>query len=235
MPKILPIIAVSLLLVGCATKPVGGAPGLTVLQTASLPVPQRRDLADLDRAYYIGPFDEITVDVFGIEGMSREFQVDASGRISFPMVGTILAGGKTPDEVAQEIRLGLMRNFVRDPQVTVNLKDTVSQVVTVEGEVKEPGLYPVMQQMTLLKAVASAKGTTEFSSLDDVVVFRTVGAQRYAGLYNLKAIRRGAYLDPEIYANDVVVVGDSAQRRLFANIIQVLPLLSTPLVVALSN
>jgi polysaccharide export outer membrane protein len=235
MRKILPLIVVSLLLAGCATRPIGGAPNLTVLETASLPVPQRRDLADLERAYYIGPFDEITVDVFGIEDMSREIQVDASGRISFPLVGTIIAGGKTPDEVAQEIRLGLMGSFVREPQVTVNLKETVSQVVTVEGEVKEPGLYPVMTQMTLLKAVASAKGTTEFSSLKDVVIFRTVGAQRYAGLYNLEAIRRGAYPDPEIYANDIVVVGDSPGRRLFANILQIVPLLTTPVVVALQN
>jgi polysaccharide export outer membrane protein len=234
MPRIL-VIVVYLLLMGCATKPIGGAPNLTVLETAALPIPQRRDLPALDRAYYIGPFDEIIVDVFGIEGMSREIQVDASGHISFPMVGTIVVAGKTPDEVAQEIRLGLMRKFVRDPQVTINLKEAVSQLVTVEGEVKEPGLYPMVTQMTLLKAVASAKGTTEFSSLKDVVIFRTVGTQRYAGLYNLEAIRRGAYPDPEIYANDIVVVGDSPGRRLFAKLIQIVPLLTTPVVVALRN
>jgi polysaccharide export outer membrane protein len=56
-----------------------------------------------------------------------------------------------------------------------------------------------------------------------------------AGLYNLKAIRRGYYADPEIYANDTVVVGDSAGRRLFKDALQVVPLLTTPLIIALQN
>ncbi|WP_196782026.1 hypothetical protein, partial [Salmonella enterica] len=73
--------------------------------------------------------------------------------------------------------------------------------------------------MTLMRAVATAKGTTEFAKLDDVVIFRTVNGQKMAALYNLKAIRQGAYDDPEVFANDVVVVGDSPARRLFKDIL----------------
>ena len=125
--------------------------------------------------------------------------------------------------------------YVRDPQVTVNLKETVSQVITVDGQVKEPGLYPVVGRMTLMRAVATAKGAAEFAKLEDVVIFRTVKGQKLAALYNLRAIRRGAYQDPEVFANDVVVVGDSKARRLFKDLLQIIPALSTPIVVALQR
>src|SRR5690606_9201124 len=129
------------------------------------------------------------IDVFGVEDLQREVQIDASGRLSFPLIGVIEVSGRTPAELAAEIERRLSGRFVRNPQVTVNLTETVSQVVTVEGQVEEPGLYPVIGNMTLVRAVATAGGVAEFASLDDVVVFRTVGGRRYAALYNLKAIR----------------------------------------------
>lgn len=201
-----------------------------------MPAPDRADVVAADRPYLIGPYDKLIIDVFGIEELSKkEVQTDASGRISFPLAGVIEAAGKTPAEVERELVTRLKGAYVRDPQVTVNLKETVSQVVTVDGEVKEPGLYPVIGRMTLMRAVATAKGTAELAKLDDVVIFRTVKGQPYAALYNLGAIRRGAYTDPDIFANDVVVVGDSKARRLFRDLLQVAPLLTTPLVIALQS
>ena len=67
------------------------------------------------------------------------------------------------------------------------------------------------------------------------MILRNVGGQRYAGLYNLAAIRRGNYADPKVYANDTVVVGDSTARRMFKDLLQVVPLLTTPLIVALQR
>jgi polysaccharide export outer membrane protein len=222
-------------------KPIGGqsidgAVAVKAATSGELPPPDRTDIYETNRPYLIGPFDKLTIDVFGIEELSqKEVQTDAGGRISFPLAGVISAAGKTPGELEQEIARQLRGRYVRDPQVTVNLKETVSQVVTVDGQVREPGLYPVVGRMTLMQAVARAKGTSEFAKLDDVVVFRTVQGQKMAGLYNLKAIRRGYYADPEIYANDTVVVGDSAGRRLFKDALQVVPLLTTPLIIALQN
>jgi polysaccharide export outer membrane protein len=62
---------------------------------------------------------------------------------------------------------------------------------------------------------------------------RTVNNKRMAGIYNLTAIRRGAYVDPPVYANDLVIVGDSPQRRLFRDLIQATPLLTAPLILLL--
>lgn len=221
---------------GTSAKDLGGDPSVKVAQSGALPVPDRADVVGEDRPYLIGPFDKLIIDVFGIEELAaREVQTDASGRISFPLAGVVEAAGRTPAEVEQILEQRLRAAFVRNPQVTVNLKETVSQVVTVDGEVKEPGLYPVVGRMTLMRAVATAKGVTEYGKLDDVVIFRTVKGQKMAGLYNLKAIRRGTYDDPEVFANDVVVVGDSNGRRLFKDGLQVLPALLTPLIYILSN
>jgi polysaccharide export outer membrane protein len=107
--------------------------------------------------------------------------------------------------------------------------------VTVEGQVKMAGIYPVVGRMTLMGAVASAQGMTDNAAVKDVVIFRTVGGRRYAALYNMQAIRDGAYDDPQVYANDVVMVGDSRGRKLFNSILQILPVVTTPLIIWLEN
>jgi polysaccharide biosynthesis/export protein len=193
----------------------------------------REDLTAAYRPALIGPLDTIEVDVFNVPDLSREIQVDASGRIAMPLAGTIDARGKTASELARAIEDALRGRYVRNPEVTVNIKSSVSQVVTVDGEVVEPGLYPVTNQMTLMRVIASAKGLSEFARQQKVVILRTVGDHRMAGLYDLGAIRRGAYDDPPIYANDVVIVGDSPARRMFRDVASVAPLLASPLVAIL--
>jgi len=236
LPRTLCCLVALSVLGGCGGTPrMEGNASLKVVRQQALPAPTAADLAALERPYLIGPFDKIVVDVFGVPELSKDVQADASGRISIPLVGTIDAAGQTPAELAGLIEQRLRDRFVRNPQVTVNLKETVSQVFTVDGQVKEPGLYPVIGHMSLMRAIATAKGTSEFARLEDVVVFRTVQNQRFAALYNLKAIRRGVYEDPEIFANDVVVVGNSQALRAFKDVLQILPTLTTPLVIALQK
>lgn len=204
-------------------------PGLTVIGATALPEPTRADLSSSSRPYLIGPFDKLSIDVFGIEDLSRKIQADASGRLSVPLAGEIEAAGKTPTELAAIIA-DRLRMYVRNPQVTVNLDETVSQVITVGGEVRKPGLYPVVGRMTLLRAIATAEGTTDLARRNSVIVFRTVSGERYAALYNLRAIEKGTYGDPELFANDVVVVDDSEARRLFRDVTGASAALLAPLI-----
>lgn len=198
-----------------------------------MPAPTRSDLIAEDRPALIGPLDTIQVDVFNVPDLNKEMQVDASGRIAMPLAGTIDARGKTAGELANLIEDALRARYVRDPEVTVNIKSSVSQVVTVDGQVVEPGLYPVTNQMTLMRAIASAKGLSEFAREEDIIILRTVQGRKMAGLYNVGAIRRGAYDDPQIYANDVIIVGDSPQRRLFRDLVSLSPVLAAPLIAIL--
>ncbi len=235
MRKIYIALSMALVVAACAKRvPLESSARLTVIQNNDeLPAPERADLTVADRPSLIGPLDTIEVDVFNVAELSREIQVDASGRISMPLIGTIDARGKTADELARAVEAALRGRYVRNPEVTINIKNSVSQVVTIDGQVVEPGLYPVTNQMTLLRAVASAKGMTEFARQEDVVILRTVNGRKMAGLYNITAIRGGAYDDPPIYANDVIVVGDSPQRRLFRDFVSVAPLLAAPLIAIL--
>ena len=235
MRKVFIALLGALVLAGCGGRqPLVTTQRLTVVpDDRTLPAPMRGDLTAGDRPALIGPLDTIQVDVFNVPELSREVQIDASGRISMPLVGTIDARGKTAGELATAVERALRAHYVRDPEVTVNIKSSVSQVVTVDGQVVEPGLYPVTNQMTLMRALASAKGLSEFARADDVVILRTVEGRKMAGLYNIGAIRRGAYDDPQVYANDVIVVGDSPQRRRFRDLVSLAPLLAAPLIAVL--
>lgn len=235
-PKFLAVLAAIAMLASCAgTPPLRSGPHITLVEGNVLPPPDGAEAGTSARPYRIGPFDKLAVRVFGVPELSQTVQVDASGRISLPLAGFIDAQGKTPEELAREITARFSERYVRNPQVSVNLEETVSQVVTIDGQVREPGLYPVVGRMTLMRAIATAKGATEFARLQDVVVFRTVGQRDMIALYNLQAIRRGLYPDPEIFASDVVVVGDSPGRRLFQQFLQAAPLLVTPLVALLQS
>jgi polysaccharide export outer membrane protein len=229
------ILFVATLLGACATtQPLTSTENLKVVDTNGvLPPPERSDLTAADRPALIGPLDIIQVDVFNVSALSREIQVDASGRIAMPLAGTIDARGRTSAELARQIEDALRHKYVRNPQVIVNIKTSVSQVATIDGQVNEPGLYPVTNQMTLMRIIASARGMSEYARQEDVVILRTVGNQRMAGLYDVAAIRRGVYPDPAIYANDVIIVGDSPQRRMFRDALSVAPLLVAPLIAIL--
>lgn len=210
-----------------SVQPIAGSSGL--------PVPTRADQQPEGRPYLIGPFDKLRIEVYGIDELSRDVQADSSGQIAFPLVGVVNASGRTPQELGTEIATRLRGHHVRDPQVTVNLTESVSQVVTVDGEVHQPGQYPVVGRMTLERAIANARGTTEFARQGNVLIFRQAGGQQLVGLYNLQAIRRGLYPDPEIYPNDVIVVDEARARRLFQSLLQLAPTLTAPLIAVLQN
>jgi polysaccharide export outer membrane protein len=227
--------AAAALLASCATPPFTPGPQLTLVAGDVLPPPEGTDPTTGERPFRIGPLDQLGISVFGLPELTQRVQVDSGGDVSLPLAGQLHVAGKTTSEVAHEIESRLRGAYVRNPQVSVNVDEIVSQVVTIDGEVREPGLYPVPGNMTLMRAIASAKGVSEFARLEDVVVFRTVGDRQMAALYNLQAIRRGNYGDPRIYAGDVVVVGNSPGRRLFRDILQASPLITTPIIALLNR
>lgn len=220
------------LLAGCAgtIKPIGGDPSLRAVAASAMPAPTAAPIGGPGQ-FRIQAFDKLRIEVFGIETLQRSVAVDGDGRLAFPLVGQLQAQGKTPAELAGEIEQALRSaNYVRAPDVTVNIVEAPGRTVAVDGEVNRPGEFPVLPSTTLMRAVALAGGLSEDARAEDVVVFRTVGDQRYVGLYNLGGIRRGNYPDPQVFSGDVVVVGESKQRRMLEQFLQATPLLTTPLI-----
>jgi polysaccharide export outer membrane protein len=208
---------------GCASGLNLDSSSRAVTVAHSLPAPDTNISAIDFSNYRIGPLDTIAVDVFGAPELSRTGAVDAAGNFSMPLVGTILAGGNTPGDLSGKIAASLRGRYLKNPQVSVNVKEARAQTVTVDGAVHNPGVYPVVGRMTLQQAIATARGAGDIADLNKVVVFRTVNDKKMAALFSLKDIRSGRYADPQIYGNDIVIVGENAARRFLKDFTSAFP------------
>ena len=108
---------------------------------------------------------------------------------------------------------------------SVVVDEAVSQKVTVQGAVTEAGVFMMRGRTSLLEAVAMAKGTSKHANLKRVAIVRSVNGEPHAAIFNLAAIRAGKERNPEVLANDVVVVDTRGGAVLWDNIIQALPAL----------
>ena len=113
------------------------------------------------REYRIGSEDLIEVTVFEVPELSRTVRVSASGEISLPLIGAVKAAGLSPVELEQSLTDALRRSYVKDPQVSVFLKEYRSDPVSVVGAVKMPGLYQIQTERRLIELLAMAQGFSE--------------------------------------------------------------------------
>ena len=230
------ILAAAAGLAGCSNGPRLGETKepMVVTKLADLPAPDGVD-SSAALPYRIAALDKLNLMVVNVPELTGIYRLDTTGSFNLPYIGMVKAAGLTPDEVASDIQVRLRKGYVNDPRVAVNIDQADSLNFSIDGQVNNPGEFAATPRLTLMRAVALAKGLNEYARLNDVVVFRTVKGERYAALYDLSAIRRGVYADPRIYPNDVVVVGDTASRRKLMQFVQALPLLTTPLVLALQR
>ena len=221
------LVTLGTVLAGCASDPTLGQGSSAVRVAQSLPPPDQTGMAvDLSN-YRIGPLDVIRVEVFGAPELTREAEVDAAGNFSLPLAGAVQAAGRTPAELGNAIGDHLRGRYLKNPQVSVNIVKAKPKTFTVDGAVKAPGNYPIVGKMTLQQAIATAQGADQVANLNNVVIFRTVNSQKTAALFSVKDIRAGRLEDPQIYGNDIVVVGENAARRFFRDFGNAFPLLGT--------
>ena len=174
----------------------------------------------------LGPGDVIEVKVYRVADLSGEQVVDNTGRIKVPLIGALAAAGKTTDQLETDIAAGLGARYLQNPDVQVMLKSPVARLVTVDGSVSQPGLYPVAGQISLLQTIAMARGTAQGANPHRVVVFRMIDGQRMAASFDLESIREGEMDDPAIYPDDIVVVDGSSLAATWTLLIQTLPLVA---------
>lgn len=197
-------------LTACASTPSRVEnPAVELAVAGNMPAPTSNDMQYGLRQTFINVGDLLTVEVFGVEELTRELRVDNSGAIDFPLIGSLRAAGLSPRELGGVVEARLRGPYVRDPQVSVNIKEAFGQTLTIDGMVNNPGNYQIVADMTLMRAIAAAGGLDENADKDDVIIFRNVNGQRLAGLYNLAHIRVGNDPDPALYPNDIVVVNGS--------------------------
>lgn len=174
--------------------------------------------------YRIGAQDLLQISVFGVQDLDKEVRVNSNGQISLPLVGGVMAGGKTIPELETELAKKYADGFLQNPQVSVFVKEYTSQRVTLEGAVKKPGIYPITGRTSLLQAIALAEGVDDkIADLGGIVLMRQVGGRRKAAVYDLRLVRKGLVEDPQVYGDDIVVVEQSGSKSAFRRFIESVP------------
>jgi polysaccharide export outer membrane protein len=180
----------------------------------------------LEDDYKIAPLDTLKVTVFQVPDLSGDFDVDLTGHISLPLIGSVKAVDLTTSQLDTRLTQMLGEKYLQSPDVSVGVKSSSTRVVTVDGSVRNPGVFPVNGPMTLLRVIALAQGTNEDANPRRVAVFRQIEGQRMAAAFDLTSIRRGNAEDPRIYSGDIVVVDGSSIKAMQREILQTVPLLT---------
>jgi len=209
------------LLQACADTRGGSIPYDKVLAA-----PDEVRFQTLESNYRIAPMDKLAVKVFKMDDLSGDYDVDLAGNISLPLIGQVQAANLTTAQLDDQLTQKLGAKYLEHPDVSVAIKASTAHVVTVDGAVREGGSFNVAGPISLIQAVAMAKGTSEDANARRVAVFRTIGGQRQAAAFDLTAIRRGQSPDPQIYPGDIVVVDGSSVKATQKAILQSIPLLS---------
>ena len=214
-------LAATALLSACADTRGGSIPYDKILAA-----PDEQRFETLETNYKIAPMDKLAIKVFKMDDLSGDYDVDLAGNISLPLIGQVPAANLTTAQLDDQLTQKLGAKYLEHPDVSVAIKASTAHVVTVDGAVHDGGRFPVAGPISLIQAVAMAKGTTDDANARRVAVFRTIGGQRQAAAFDLTAIRRGQNPDPEIYPGDIVVVDGSSVKAAQKQILQSIPLLS---------
>lgn len=168
----------------------------------------------LDADYKITANDLLEVEVFGVSELKRTVRVNTSGQIAMPLIGTLNVAGLTPADAEALIAVQYSsKNFLRDPQVSIFVKEFTTQRITLDGALVKPGVYPLTGQISLLRALAMAGGGSQLSDLEEVMLFRmTPDGQSLVEKYDVLKIRKGEAPDPMLQNDDVVVVNRNDAR-----------------------
>ena len=209
------------LLAGCADTRGGPIP-----YDQSLAAPDAPSLQALESNYKIAPMDRLAIKVFKSEDISGEYDVDLAGHISLPLIGEVEAANLTTAELDRRLTEKLGEKYLEHPDVSVSIKQSSGRMVTIDGAVKSSGAFPVAGSLTLLQAIALARGTAEDANPRRVAIFRTISGKRQAAAFDLTSIRRGQAPDPSIYPGDIIVVDGSSVKATERRILQSIPLLA---------
>jgi polysaccharide export outer membrane protein len=172
-------------------QPYGSGPRVAVAYAVA-PMP-----ATYDAAYRLDAGDKLRVVVYGQEGLTNTYAIDAGGAITMPLIGSVPARGRTPAELASAITARLRSGYIRDPSVAVEIESY--RPFFILGEVAAPGQYPYVPNMSVESAVAIAGGFSPRARRDRITLTHTDASGSYRYVVPL-----GTPLSP----GDTVFVGE---------------------------
>jgi polysaccharide export outer membrane protein len=180
----------------------------------------------IGKEYRVGPNDLLDVEVLNLEknreSAKRTVRVNAAGYITLPLVGAVQVSGLTQQQAEAHIAAQYGEKYLQDPQVSVFIKEFTTERITIDGAVAKPGIYPLVGQMTLLRALALAGGFGQIANASEVMLFRQgEKGERQVATFDVERIRAGKDADPPIRGDDLIVVQrDSARAVLKDSILR---------------
>ena len=202
---------------GPTTGPASGP------RTAHAPDALTSAATPVSGAYKIGPSDVLDISVFQVPELTKSVQVTESGTVNLPLVGEISVAGQSAQEVERDLTARLGAKYVKNPQVTVYVKEYNSSQVTITGAVGNPGVFPIKGNTSLVQVVAMAGGLGDVSD-QTVLVIRQSNGKRSAAKFDVGAIQKGEAEDPILQPGDQILAGTSAIKKGFNTILKALPL-----------
>jgi polysaccharide export outer membrane protein len=174
---------------------------------ASSAAPTASQVPVNDAEYKIGAQDMLRIDVWKEDQLSRVVPVRPDGKVTLPLLNDVQAVGLTPMQLAGVLSEGL-KKYINNPQVTVTITEINSRRIYVTGEVARAGAFPLLPNMTVLQALTSAGGFTQFAKIRNIYVLRTEGGKQVKHPFNYKDVINGKKPEDNIQlqAGDVVVV-----------------------------
>ena len=182
---------------GSATAPAASTPATSKPATpapATRAVPTAAD-------YKLVPGDKLRIEVYKDPQLSQSVQVRPDGKITLPLANDVAAAGRTPAELRDAIVTAL-KTYMANPTVTVMVVETMPPVIYVMGEVNSAGPQPLVGQMDVLQALATAKGFKDFADTKNILIRRGTQVLRFNYNDAIKGDARPVILQP----GDTVVV-----------------------------
>ena len=207
---------------GCADKRGGPIP----YNVGTFGTPDAPTVVPLEQGYRIAPLDTLSVKVFKMPDLSGDYEVDLTGQIALPLIGSLRAVDLTTVELDERLTAKLGEKYLQNPDVSVGVKSSTRRNVTVDGAVSKVGTFSVNGPMTLIQAVAQAGGPTTDANPRRVAIFRQINGQRQAAAFDLTSIRRGEAPDPPVFAGDIIIVDGSSIKALQKRVLDSMSVLS---------
>lgn len=175
-------------------------------------------------SYLLRPSDQISVLVFREPDLSLEaVRVGVEGNISLPMIGSVPAAGMTAKQFEQDVTRRLAALGLKSPQVSVNIAEYASHLVTVEGAVEKPGVYIFQPGARLSTAIALAAGPRRVAKTEQVAVFRESEQGIMIAKFDYGQVRQGTMLDPVLQPGDRIVMGTDGLSVFWEDLLKSLP------------
>ena len=162
--------------------------------------------------------DMLDIKVFEVNQLDQAVEVDSRGNISLPLVGEVQAAGKSARQLESDLKKLYGAKYLQNPQISVTVKESFKQRVTIDGEIRKAGLLRVSSGSTLMRVIAEAGGFTRVADPTKVYVFRDAGEEKLVANFNVSDIRAARKSDPHIYAGDVIVVFSSDRQVAMKNL-----------------